>query len=88
MKLTGDRGLELVALGGRGRVSRFAARDDGSWVGRDGYYDGEILSVVRAADGAVSHLDIGSFVLTRGPYDPAGPVPGGVDGEGWRPGPV
>ncbi len=40
---------------------------------------------MRDAGGAVTHLDLGTFVLTRGPYDPAGPQPGGVDEGGWRP---
>jgi hypothetical protein len=32
----------------------------------------------------VSHLDLGTFVFTRQPYDPAAPIPGGVDPAGWR----
>ena len=40
--------------------------------------------MIRDADGTVTHLDIGTFVLTRGAYDPAGPVPGDVDPDGWR----
>jgi D-alanyl-D-alanine carboxypeptidase len=86
LRLRADRGLELSPLGGAGRAARFRARPDGTWVGLGGYYLGEILSVVRAADGSVSHLDVGSFVFTRRPYDPAAPVPGGVDPAGWRPG--
>ncbi|MFW3173100.1 serine hydrolase domain-containing protein [Geodermatophilus sp. CPCC 206100] len=73
---------ELLHLGpvpGRaGRASRFTRRDDGTWVGLDGYYAGEPL---RIAD---DHLDLGTFVFTRTPYDPAAPVPGGVDEDGWR----
>jgi hypothetical protein len=53
-------------------------------VGLDGYYAGETLRVLRGPDGAVSHLDIGSFVLTREPYAPADVVPGDVDPAGWR----
>lgn len=49
----------------------------------DGYHTGEPLRVVRGPGGAPAHLDLGSFVFTRGPYDPAGPVPGGVDPAGW-----
>ena len=71
--------LHLGPLPGRaGRASRFAPRDDGTWVGLDGYYAGEPL---RIAD---DHLDVGTFVFTRTPYDPAAPVPGGVDEGGWR----
>ncbi len=86
LRLRANRALELTPLGPQGRGARFRAEPDGTWTGLDGYYAGETLRVVRSADGTVSHLDIGSFVLTRGPYDPAGPVPGGVDPEGWRAG--
>jgi D-alanyl-D-alanine carboxypeptidase len=88
LRLRAERDLELTPLSGQGRASRFRSLPDGSWVGRDGYYLGEILRVERAPDGAVSHLDIGSFVFTRAPYDASAPVPGGVDPRGWRPGPV
>ncbi|MFI7104574.1 serine hydrolase domain-containing protein [Streptomyces sp. NPDC050161] len=84
LRLLAERALDLTPLTGTGRASRFRAEADGTWTGLDGYYAGETLRVVRAADGTVSHLDLGTFVLTRGPYDPAGPVPGGVDPEGWR----
>jgi CubicO group peptidase (beta-lactamase class C family) len=71
--------LHLGPLPGRaGRASRFAPRPDGTWVGLDGYYAGETL---RLAD---DHLDVGTFVHTRTPYDPDAPVPGGVDEGGWR----
>jgi CubicO group peptidase (beta-lactamase class C family) len=71
--------LHLGPLPGRaGRASRFASRPDGTWVGLDGYYAGEVL---RIAD---DHLDVGTFVFTRTPYDPDAPVPGGVDERGWR----
>ncbi len=64
--------------GGAGRASRFAPRVDGTWVGLDGYYAGETLRI------AADHLDLATFVFTRTPYDPAAPVPGGVDERGWR----
>ena len=71
--------LHLGPLPGRpGRASRFRRRDDGTWVGLDGYYAGEPLTI------AADHLDVGTFVFTRTPYDPAAPVPGGVDEHGWR----
>ena len=71
--------LHLGPLPGRnGRASRFTARDDGTWVGLDGYFAGETL---RIAD---DHLELDTFVFTRTPYDPEGPVPGGVDERGWR----
>ncbi|MGY1620100.1 serine hydrolase domain-containing protein [Geodermatophilus sp. SYSU D00691] len=71
--------LHLGPLPGRtGRASRFTARPDGTWVGLDGYYAGETLRI------APDHLDLGTFVFTRTPYDPAAPVPGGVDHRGWH----
>lgn len=79
LRLREGRALELVPLGGAGRASRFRPEEDGTWTGLDGYYAGETLRVVRGADGAVSHLDLGTFVFTRHPYDPQAPVPGGVD---------
>lgn len=51
------------------------------WVGEGGYFDGEVLRVVRG-DG-VTWLDLGSFTLTRTPYDPAAFLPGGHDPAGW-----
>jgi CubicO group peptidase (beta-lactamase class C family) len=82
--LRADRGLEIKPISRTGRASRFRAEHDGTWTGLDAYYTGEKLRVIRDADGTVTHLDIGTFVLTRGPYDPAGPVPGDVDPDGWR----
>jgi CubicO group peptidase (beta-lactamase class C family) len=76
--------LVIGGLGGGGRGSRFRRGADGTWVGLDGYYAGETLRVVRGPDGAVSHLDLGSFVFTREPYAPADVVPGEVDPAGWR----
>ncbi len=86
LRLRADRALELASLGAAARTSRFRAEPDGSWTGLDGYYAGETLRVVRRADHTVSHLDVGSFVLTREPYDPQAPVPGGVDPSGWTAG--
>ncbi|MDQ0795197.1 serine hydrolase [Streptomyces sp. B1I3] len=84
LKLVADRGLELRPLRGAGRGARFQARPDGTWVGLDGYYTGETLRVMRAEDGTVDHLDLGSFVFTREPYDPSAAVPGGVHEGGWQ----
>jgi CubicO group peptidase (beta-lactamase class C family) len=70
--------LHLGPLPGRpGRASRFARGADGAWRGLDGYYAGEPLRI------AEDHLDLGTFVFTRTPYDPEAPVPGGVDERGW-----
>ncbi|MEU9600114.1 serine hydrolase domain-containing protein [Streptomyces sp. NPDC048109] len=84
LRLTPDGGVSLGPLSGQGRRSRFRANGDGSWTGLEGYYAGELLRVVRRPDGTVSHLDLGSFVFTRQPYEEGSAVPGGVDPEGWR----
>lgn len=84
LRLPADGGLVLGPLSGVGRGARFRANGDGTWTGLDGYYAGELLRPVRRTDGSVSHLDLGSFVFTRQPYDEDAPVPGGVDPEGWR----
>uniref|UniRef100_A0AAU1LUH6 Beta-lactamase family protein n=1 Tax=Streptomyces sp. NBC_00148 TaxID=2903626 RepID=A0AAU1LUH6_9ACTN len=84
LKLLAGGGLELQPLRGAGRAARFQARPDGTWTGLNGYYAGETLRVVRADDGTVDHLDLGSFVFTREPYDRSAAIPGGVDEDGWR----
>jgi CubicO group peptidase (beta-lactamase class C family) len=76
--------LELRAAGGRAQAFRFRRRADGTWTGVDGYHAGEPLVPARGPDGHVVSLDLGSFVYTRTPYDPAAEVPGGVDAQGWR----
>ncbi|MFK0218595.1 serine hydrolase domain-containing protein [Streptomyces vinaceus] len=84
LRLKADGLLELAPVGATGRAARFRAEPDGSWTGLSGYYAGERLRAVRREDGSVSHLDLGSFVFTREPYDTQAPVPGGVDPQGWR----
>jgi CubicO group peptidase (beta-lactamase class C family) len=84
LRLLADRGLELGPATGRGRASRFRAEPDGTWTGLDGYYTGENLRLVRGPDGAVDHLDLGSFVFTREPYGPDAPPAARPDPEGWR----
>lgn len=83
LRLRADGLLELIGLLGAGRGSRFRSRDDGTWVGLDGYHAGEVLRPVRSADGAAAALDLGTFVFSRTPYDAAAPHPGGVDPRGW-----
>jgi hypothetical protein len=70
--------LHLGGLGRPGRSSRFRARPDGTWVGLDGYFSGETLRLGEDS------LNLATFVFTRTPYDPAAPVPGGVDERGWH----
>ncbi|MFK0233631.1 serine hydrolase domain-containing protein [Streptomyces vinaceus] len=84
LRLKADGLLELAPMGATGRAARFRPESDGSWTGLSGYYAGESLRAVRREDGSVSHLDLGSFVFTREPYDTQAPVPGGVDPQGWR----
>ncbi|WP_458244727.1 serine hydrolase domain-containing protein [Streptomyces sp. MAI_2237] len=84
LRLTADGLASLEPLSGAGRRSRFRPNGDGTWTGLEGYYAGELLKGVRRPDGTVSHLDLGSFVFTRQPYDEGASVPGGVDPDGWR----
>jgi hypothetical protein len=86
LKLEADRFFALGSLSGAGsRDARFRPTGDGTWIGLNGYFAGETLRPVRDADGRLTHLDIGSFVFTRQPYDPDAPIPGGLDPDGWRP---
>jgi CubicO group peptidase (beta-lactamase class C family) len=82
MSATRD-GYLVLGEPGEGRGCRFK-RAAGAWAGLDGYYSGEKLTVVRDGSDRVSHLDLGSFRLTRTPYDPSADVPGGVDPAGWH----
>ncbi|GLF96784.1 serine hydrolase domain-containing protein [Streptomyces yaizuensis] len=84
LRLLSDRALELQPIQGAGRGAVFLAGDNGTWTGQSGYHAGETLRVVRREDGSVRHLDVGSFVFTREPYEPGAGVPGGVDPAGWR----
>lgn len=82
LRMVGADRLEMTAAVGPGRASSFVRRG-GEWVGTSGYWEGERLEVVRRDDGSVSHLDAGTFVLTRAPYDPTAPIPGGVSDDPW-----
>ena len=84
LRLLPDRGLELAPVTSKGRASRFRAEPDGTWTGLDGYYAGETLRLVRGANDTVDHLDVGSFVFTREPYDLYAPPAARPDPEGWR----
>ncbi|WP_148572440.1 serine hydrolase domain-containing protein [Nocardioides caldifontis] len=74
--MTWDGAALLVSELDGGEPERFRLVD-GRLVGADGYHHGEELEVVRRADGSVSHLVASTFVMTRVPYDPDAPVPGG-----------
>jgi hypothetical protein len=79
--------LRLETAGRQGRGTVFARDDDGEWVGvGGGYWLGERLRVVRGS--GAEALDVGTFHLTRTPYDPATAVPGGLDPAGWMPPPT
>lgn len=95
LRLHAERWLELRPLNGAGRGTRFRPEPDGTWTGLDGYYAGETLRLVRTeaptgsgddggGSGAAVHLDLGTFVFTRKPYEPAEAIPGTVDPEGWH----
>ncbi|GHH05612.1 serine hydrolase domain-containing protein [Streptomyces lanatus] len=84
LRLSADGLVSLEPLSDKGRRSRFRPHGDGTWTGLEGYYAGELLKAVRRSDGTVDHLDLGSFVFTRQPYDEGAAVPGGVDPDGWR----
>lgn len=83
LSAVGSARLELT-VPGEGREGSFVPDGAGSFVGTSGYYDGERLGIRRRPDRSVSHLDIGSFVLSRVPYDPSAEIPGGVADSGWQ----
>ncbi|MGW3358153.1 serine hydrolase domain-containing protein [Streptomyces bungoensis] len=84
LRVLADGLLALGPLTGGGRRTRLRSNGDGSWTGLEGYWAGELLRPVRRPDGSLSHLDLGSFVFTRQPYEDGAGVPGGVDAQGWR----
>lgn len=83
LRLRADAHLELTPLAGGGQSVRFSRTGPNTWVGHNGFWHGETLRPVYAGD-RVDHLDVGTLVLTREPYDPSAQIPGGVDAAGWR----
>lgn len=83
LRLLPDGWLSLVPAALDASAGRFRPGPDGTWTGLDGYHTGETLRIARRPDGTVSHLDLNTFVLTRAPYDPSAPIPGGLDERGW-----
>lgn len=77
-----DGGLSLHFSDGS-LWSRFVLNDDKTWTGQDDYWAGETLRV-QDRGGRTPYLDLGSFRLTREPYDPDADIPGGVDPAGWH----
>lgn len=75
---TDGRELRLDAVGSSNGF-RFEHAGHDTYRGLSGYQTGETLRVVRRDDGAISHLDIGTFCYTRVPYDPAVDYPGKGD---------
>jgi CubicO group peptidase (beta-lactamase class C family) len=84
LRLRPGRVVELSPADGKGRGSRFRPETDGTWIGLDGYYAGEPLRVVRGADGTADHLDLGTFIFTREPYEPSAPEAARPDPGGWQ----
>ncbi|MCO8269189.1 beta-lactamase family protein [Actinoplanes sp. TRM 88003] len=78
-----DGWLELGPVSGGDRGSRLRPTGDGAWIGQNGYFAGEPLTLHHDDTGAVTHLDLGTFVFTRRPYDPAAVIPGGITDPGW-----
>jgi len=87
LRLTGST-LELRREDASRRAIRFGRDADGGWRGIDGYQAGEPLVPLTGPDGSVTALDVGSFIYTRTPYDPAAPVPGGVAADRWQAAPA
>jgi CubicO group peptidase (beta-lactamase class C family) len=85
IRANGSAELTLASDPPGGRAARFRRSGDGAWVGLDGYFAGETLRIIRAANGAATAITVASFLFTRTPYDPQARVPGGVDPHGWRP---
>jgi CubicO group peptidase (beta-lactamase class C family) len=83
LSLSGDE-LELARDGADGRGMRFRRDADGCWRGIEGYMDGEPLTTVTGPDARVLALNIGSFIYTRTPYDPAAPIPGDIPEHPWH----
>ena len=82
MRVEADGALRLEGVSGMMPSARFRRVGDDVWRGDGQYFTAELLRVVRRDDGEVSHLDVGTFVLTRSPYEPADVIPGGIV-EGW-----
>jgi CubicO group peptidase (beta-lactamase class C family) len=83
LRLSGGE-LELSRDGGNGRGTRFRRDSEGNWRGLDGYMAGEPFTTIAGPDGGAVALNIGSFIYSRTPYDPAAPIPGGAEPDAWH----
>jgi CubicO group peptidase (beta-lactamase class C family) len=63
-----SRELVVIPVSEPGGASRFTADGPDRWRGRSGPNDGEVLRVRRGRTGAVTALDIATFVFTRDPW--------------------
>jgi CubicO group peptidase (beta-lactamase class C family) len=84
LRVLSQETLELTPASGPGRGSRFRAAGDGTWTGLDGYYTGERLRLVPAADDVAEYLDLGTFIFTRVPYGPGSPSAAQPHEDGWQ----
>jgi len=67
---SGDGSLVITGTRAGAEAWRFSPEGTDRWRGRSGDNDGEVLRVCRDASGAVSTLDIATFVFTRDPMPP------------------
>ncbi len=83
LRVLPDGRLRLDHVSGMLPTSGFRPAGEDTWVGLADYFRGETMRVVRDAQGDPTHLDIGTWVLTRRPYEPGAVIPGGMDAGGW-----
>ncbi|MGH3496477.1 MAG: serine hydrolase domain-containing protein [Nocardioidaceae bacterium] len=62
-------GYARIRFAGQERSTRLEHAGNDCWRGLDGYLTGEPLTVHRDRDGAVTHLELATYRLTRAPYD-------------------
>ncbi|WP_433378078.1 serine hydrolase domain-containing protein [Actinoplanes sp. CA-142083] len=60
---------DAAEMTGPNHWSRFSREAPDRWRGTAGENEGEVLQVLRDADGKAAKLDIASFVFSRNPYD-------------------
>jgi CubicO group peptidase (beta-lactamase class C family) len=60
---------DTLVMTGAGRRTVFRREAPDRWRGISGNDEGEVLSILRAADGTLSKIDIATFVYSRDPRD-------------------